>query len=117
MPEPDMSDRVTGTGGGAPGLGGGAGLAGLANMFGGGGGGGAGGMPDLASMMNNPMLMQMAQNMMANGGMEELMRNPALQNMVRVRLGTLCTQHFRLNFSFRDRQAECKVGTCRPCRR
>ncbi|KLO20445.1 hypothetical protein SCHPADRAFT_897725 [Schizopora paradoxa] len=47
--------------------------------------------------MNNPMLMQMAQNMMANGGMEELMRNPALQNMVRVRPGTPSTQHFGLN--------------------
>ncbi len=88
MAEAEVSDRAAGVpGGGAPDL------AGLANMFGGGGGGGggAGGMPDLASIMSNPMLMQMAQNMMANGGMEELMRNPALQNMVRVRLGTRCT--------------------------
>jgi small glutamine-rich tetratricopeptide repeat-containing protein alpha len=46
------------------------------------GGAGAGGMPDLASMMNNPAMMQMAQQMMANGGMERLMSNPAVANMV-----------------------------------
>lgn len=48
-----------------------------------GGGGGAGGMPDIASMMNNPQLMAMAQQMMANGGLESLMSNPAVSNMVR----------------------------------
>lgn len=51
-------------------------LSGMADMMrgmgGGGGGGGGGGMPDLASMMNNPALMQMANNMMANGGLENL---------------------------------------------
>ena len=36
-----------------------AGLAGLAGL-----GGGAGGMPDIASLMQNPQLMQMAQQMM-----------------------------------------------------
>jgi small glutamine-rich tetratricopeptide repeat-containing protein alpha len=36
--------------------------------------GGGGGMPDLASLMNNPMIMQMAQQMMANGGLESLMK-------------------------------------------
>jgi small glutamine-rich tetratricopeptide repeat-containing protein alpha len=46
------------------------------------GGAGAGGMPDLAGMMNNPAMMQMAQQMMANGGMERLMSNPAVANMV-----------------------------------
>jgi small glutamine-rich tetratricopeptide repeat-containing protein alpha len=46
------------------------------------GGGGAGGMPDLASMMNNPAMMQMAQQMMANGGLERLMSNPGVANMV-----------------------------------
>ncbi len=54
-------------------------------MFGGGGdggGGGGGGLPDLSSMMNNPTFMQMAQNMMANGGLERLMQNPTLANMV-----------------------------------
>lgn len=45
---------------------------------------GAGGMPDLANLMNNPMMMQMAQQLMANGGLERLMSNPALGNMVRV---------------------------------
>jgi small glutamine-rich tetratricopeptide repeat-containing protein alpha len=45
-------------------------------------GGGAGGMPDLAGVMNNPAMMQMAQQMMANGGLERLMSNPAVSNMV-----------------------------------
>ena len=54
----------------------------LGNM--GGAGAGAGGMPDLASMMQNPMMMQMAQQLMANGGLERLMSNPSLANMVRL---------------------------------
>jgi small glutamine-rich tetratricopeptide repeat-containing protein alpha len=45
-------------------------------------GGGGGGMPDLAGMMNNPMMRQMAESLMANGGMERLMQNPAVANMV-----------------------------------
>ncbi|KAG9102176.1 hypothetical protein FS749_013379 [Ceratobasidium sp. UAMH 11750] len=59
----------------------------MANLMGGmGGGAGAGagrggGMPDLASMMNNPAMMQMAQQMMANGGLDRLMSNPAIRNM------------------------------------
>ena len=52
----------------------------LRNM--GGASAGAGSMPDLAGMMNNPAMMQMAQQMMANGGMERLMSNPAVANMV-----------------------------------
>jgi small glutamine-rich tetratricopeptide repeat-containing protein alpha len=46
------------------------------------GGAGAGGMPDIAGMMNNPAMMQMAQQMMANGGLERLMSNPTVANMV-----------------------------------
>jgi len=46
-------------------------------------GGGGSGMPDLGSIMNNPMMMQMAQQMMANGGMEKLMQNPSVADMVR----------------------------------
>lgn len=61
-------------------------LSALAGMFGGAGGGGGsgagGGMPDLASLMQNPALMGMAQQMMANGGMERMMQNPAVANMV-----------------------------------
>ncbi|KAI0080038.1 hypothetical protein K474DRAFT_1590836, partial [Panus rudis PR-1116 ss-1] len=45
-------------------------------------GGGQGGAPDFASLLNNPMMMQMAQQMMANGGLERLMSNPALANMM-----------------------------------
>ncbi len=61
------------------------GLGGLADSLrnlGGGGAGGAGGMPDLASMMNNPAMMQMAQQMMANGGLERVMSNPTVGSMV-----------------------------------
>ncbi|KAH7883870.1 putative stress-induced protein STI1 [Phlebopus sp. FC_14] len=61
-------------------------MAGMADMFrnmgGLGRGAGGGGMPDLANLMNNPMMMQMAQQMMANGGMERLMSNPAVANMM-----------------------------------
>ena len=68
---------------GAPG--GGAGgmpdLASLAGMFGGGGGGG-GGMPDLNSIMQNPMMRSMAQNLMSNPDMmNNLMSNPRLREM------------------------------------
>lgn len=44
--------------------------------------GGAGGMPDLASLMNNPMMAQMAQSLMANGGLERMMQNPMVQQMM-----------------------------------
>ncbi|PLW48330.1 hypothetical protein PCANC_00611 [Puccinia coronata f. sp. avenae] len=44
--------------------------------------GGPGGMPDLASLMNNPMMAQMAQSLMANGGMERMMQNPMVQQMM-----------------------------------
>ena len=84
--EVDMppSSPPTGTGS-APGMGGLQDM--LRNMgMGGGAGGAGGGMPDLATLMNNPMMMQMAQQMMQNGGLERLMQNPALSNMV-CRLG------------------------------
>ena len=58
------------------------GLGGLADSLGNMGGDGAGGMPDIAGMMNNPAMMQMAQQMMANGGLERLMSNPTVANMV-----------------------------------
>ena len=44
--------------------------------------GSGGGMPDLASMMNNPQLMTMAQQMAANGGLTNLMQNPRIAEMV-----------------------------------
>ncbi|KAI5462872.1 hsc70 cochaperone [Mariannaea sp. PMI_226] len=59
-------------------------LSGLASMLGGGGGGGpgAGGMPDLGSIMNNPMFASMAQNLMSNPDlMNNLMSNPRLREM------------------------------------
>ncbi|KAK9771871.1 hypothetical protein AB5N19_05569 [Seiridium cardinale] len=59
----------------------------LASMFGGGGGGGGaggagGGMPDLSSIMSNPMFASMAQNLMSNPDMmNNLMNNPRLRQM------------------------------------
>ncbi|EGG10234.1 uncharacterized protein MELLADRAFT_103665 [Melampsora larici-populina 98AG31] len=50
----------------------------LASMMGQGGGG----MPDLSALMNNPMMAQMAQSMMANGGLERMMQNPMVQQMM-----------------------------------
>lgn len=45
-------------------------------------GGGAGGAPNLGDMLNNPQLMQYAQQMMQNpGAMQGLMNNPALRQM------------------------------------
>ncbi|KAM0747548.1 TPR-like protein [Meredithblackwellia eburnea MCA 4105] len=43
---------------------------------------GAGGMPDLAGLMSNPAIMQMAQQMMANGGLEQMMNNPMIRQMM-----------------------------------
>lgn len=85
--EDEDEDDVTRSGPGAP-LGGGGGggggmpdLSSLAGMFGGGGGGG-GGMPDLGALMQNPMMRQMAQNMMSNPDMmSNLMNNPRLREM------------------------------------
>ena len=68
---------------GAPGAGAGGmpDLSSLAGMLGGGGGGG-GGMPDLAGLMQNPMMRQMAQNVMSNPDMmSNIMNNPQLRNM------------------------------------
>ncbi|KAL3473794.1 hypothetical protein BJX99DRAFT_192152 [Aspergillus californicus] len=57
-------------------------LSSLASMLGGGGGGGGGGMPDLGSMMNNPMFASMAQNLMSNpDALSNLMSNPQLRSM------------------------------------
>lgn len=61
-------------------------LSSLASVLGGGAGGGAGGggggMPDLGSMMNNPMFASMAQNLMSNPDMlNNLMSNPRLRQM------------------------------------
>ncbi|WFD43779.1 hypothetical protein MPSI1_002443 [Malassezia psittaci] len=42
---------------------------------------GGGGMPDLGSLLNNPMLSSMASQMMQNGGLEQLMNNPMLRQM------------------------------------
>lgn len=55
------------------------GLGGLASMLGGAGGGG---MPDLGSLMQNPMMRQMAQNLMSNPDMmNNIMNNPQLRDL------------------------------------
>ncbi len=54
-----------------------------------GGAGRGGGMPDLASLMNNPQVMQMAQQLASNGGLANMMQNPAVANMVPMFLYTL----------------------------
>lgn len=69
------ADAPRGGGGGMPDL------SSLASMLGGGGGGG-GGMPDLAGLMQNPMMRQMAQNLMSNPDMmNNLMNNPRIAEM------------------------------------
>lgn len=98
------TERSADTGAGAGAGAGAGGLPDLASMFGG------GGMPSLSDMMNNPQVMQAAQSMMSNpdamlslmnnpmlrqmalsmggeGGLEGLMNNPALQNMARQFMG------------------------------
>lgn len=80
--EDEETDDVTRSmpGGGGGGGGGMPDLSALAGMFGGGGGGG--GMPDIGAMMQNPMMRQMAQNMMQNPDMlGNLMNNPQLREM------------------------------------
>lgn len=60
-------------------------LGGMADMLrgmGGGPGGEGGGGNPLAGLMDNPMMAQMAQQMMGGGGLERLMQNPAVANMV-----------------------------------
>jgi small glutamine-rich tetratricopeptide repeat-containing protein alpha len=64
-------------------------MGGMADMLRGMGGGG-GGMPDMSAMLNNPQMMQAAQAMMANGGMERLMSNPTVANMVRTEALVAC---------------------------
>ncbi|KAL4969060.1 putative Hsc70 cochaperone (SGT) [Aspergillus stella-maris] len=72
----DAPGASRGGGGGMPDL------SSLASMLGGGGGGGGGGMPDLGSIMNNPMFASMAQNLMSNpDALNNLMSNPQLRQM------------------------------------
>lgn len=83
---PDLSSLASMFGGGGAGGAGGGGmpdLGALAGMLGGGaGGGGGGGMPDLASIMQNPMMRQMAQNVMQNPDMlRNIMSNPQVAQM------------------------------------
>jgi len=72
----DTSDRS-----GAPGGGGMPDLSALAGMFGG-GAGGAGGMPDFGAMMQNPMMRQMASNLMSDpSALSGMLNNPRLKDM------------------------------------
>jgi len=50
--------------------------------------GGAGGMPDLSSLLNNPAMMNMAQQMMQSGAFNEMLQNPEmLSNMAQQFMG------------------------------
>ncbi|KAK8250371.1 glutamine-rich cytoplasmic protein [Phyllosticta capitalensis] len=74
--------RDAGAGAGAGGPGGFPDLAGLSSMLGGGAGGQGGGMPNLSELMQNPMMRQMAQNLMSNPeAMQGLLNNPRLREM------------------------------------
>ncbi|KAI9376770.1 hypothetical protein BJX61DRAFT_1349 [Aspergillus egyptiacus] len=84
-PEPP-SDSVDDAPGASRGAGGMPDLSSLASMLGGlgggGGGAGSGGMPDLGSLMNNPMFANMAQSLMSNPEtLSNLMNNPQLRRM------------------------------------
>ncbi|KAI9255177.1 hypothetical protein BDA99DRAFT_442302 [Phascolomyces articulosus] len=48
---------------------------------------GAGGMPDFASLLNNPQLMNMAQQMMQSGALDQIMNNPNLARMAQNMMG------------------------------
>lgn len=108
-PELDTTDSRSAPGGAGAGAGGMPDLSSLAGMLGG-GGGGAGGMPDLGALMQNPMMRQMASQMMSNpdmmnnlmsrfggaggaggaGGMPDLssmMNDPAIAEMARNFMG------------------------------
>ncbi|CAL1696240.1 unnamed protein product [Somion occarium] len=86
LPDLEPAPSSAPSAGGAPGAGGLGNMAEMLRNMGMGGApgapGGGGGMPDLASLMNNPQMMQMAQQMMANGGIERLMSNPNVANMM-----------------------------------
>lgn len=76
------AEEVDDASGASRGAGGMPDLASLASMFGGGGGGSGGGMPDLSSMMSNPMFANMAQNLMSNpDALGSMMNNPRLRQM------------------------------------
>lgn len=76
-PGPNV-DPTTGAGAGA---GAGGGMGGLADMLKNMGGDG-GGMPDLTNLMNNPAIKSMAQQMAQNGGLNRLMQDPTVADMV-----------------------------------
>jgi len=83
--ESEVSPRGTPAGVDDPsaGVGAGGGMGGLADMLKNiGGGGGGGGMPDLTSLMSNPAIKSMAQQMAQNGGLGRLMQDPAVADMV-----------------------------------
>src|SRR5438046_8761153 len=54
-------------------------LSSLLGAFGGGGAGRGGGAPDMAGLLNNPMLMNMAQQMTSSGAFNDIMNNPRMR--------------------------------------
>ena len=53
----------------------------LGSLGGGAGRGSGGGAPDLSSLLNNPMLMNMAQQMASSGALDGIMNNPRMREM------------------------------------
>jgi small glutamine-rich tetratricopeptide repeat-containing protein alpha len=56
-------------------------LSSLLGSLGGAGRGGGGGGPDLSGLLNNPMLMNMAQQMASSGAFNDIMNNPRMREM------------------------------------
>lgn len=60
-------------------------LSSLLGAFGGGGAGpgrgAGGGGPDMASLLNNPMLMNMAQQMASSGALNDIVNNPRMREL------------------------------------
>ncbi|CAO3611230.1 unnamed protein product [Cunninghamella blakesleeana] len=50
-------------------------------------GAGAGGLPDIGSLLNNPALMNMAQQMMQSGALDQFMNNPNMARMAQQMMG------------------------------
>ena len=79
---PDDIDGTAAARSTSPSAGAGGGMPDLASLAGMLGGGGGGGMPDLSGIMQNPMMRQMATNLMSNPDMmNNIMNNPQLRNM------------------------------------
>ena len=80
-PEPETPNSSQSSAGGG-GVGGGGGMPDLGSLLGAfGGGRGGGGTPDLSSLLNNPMLVNMANQMAQSGAFNDIISNPRVRDM------------------------------------